>query len=97
MGLGFRHFTDLQILTAYNFTNYLADQCIIVCTTESDRDLALAPYTTQGMVCYVKEFEEMHVYDGSAWQKLASYDEATELYDPRDNLVFLAMQAPDIV
>lgn len=89
---GFKLFRNNQILTSGTFIDYLADQSIIVCLTDSDRNLALGPYAREGMVAYVKDVNEHSIYDGSSWVKIANHAEVISTYDPRDNLVINAME-----
>lgn len=89
---GLKLFKDNQILTSDNFVDYLANQSIIVCISETDRDLGLGSYAREGMVAYLKDVDEHYIYDGSNWVKIANHAEVISTYDPRDNLVINAME-----
>jgi hypothetical protein len=89
---GFKLFRDNQILTSDIFMDHLANQSIIVCITDTDRDLGLASYAREGMVAYLKDVDEHSIYDGTSWVKIANHAEVISTYDPRDNLVINAME-----
>lgn len=89
---GFKLFRDNQILTSDIFMDFLANQSIIVCISDTDRDLGLGPYAREGMVSYVKDVDEHYIYDGSNWLKIANHAEVISTYDPRDNLIINAIE-----
>ena len=88
---GFKNFLENQILTAENFMDYIAKQCVIVCDTESDRDTSLAAHVREGMTCYCKDVDQMFVYVIDGWERIAVYSEAISSYDPRDNQITIGM------
>lgn len=88
---GFKNFRDLQILKAENVNDYLMKQAVISCFTELDRDLALSSVLREGMVCFIKDTEQIIYYDGENWKRVATFSEATAGFSPRRNEVILQM------
>lgn len=93
---GYKQFASNQIMTAENFMDFLMNQAVIVCDTVSDRDTNLAPYFREGMTCYMEDTDQLVVYDGSNWIRMATYAEASTTYTPRDNdiLMFMSQMIP---
>lgn len=88
---GYKNFLSNQIMTAENFMDYLMKQALIVAETDTYRDTELAPYAREGMACYVEDTDQLGIYDGSNWVRMATYDEASTTYNSRDNDVLLFM------
>lgn len=88
---GYKEFIDTQILTAENFMDYLMKQVVIKCDDSTFRDSNLTPYLREGMICYMKDTDQLVIYDGAEWIRLATYAEASTTYDPRDNDVLFSM------
>lgn len=63
---GFKTFVDLDILTAAEVNGFLMTQAVMVFDDSTARSTALtAP--TEGMVTYLKDTDELDVYDGASW------------------------------
>ena len=90
---GFKYFLNSQIMTAENFMDFLMKQTVIVCEEEADRDLQLAAYLREGMAAYSQDVDQLAVYDGTDWVRMATFAEASTTYDPRNNDVLAYMTA----
>lgn len=89
---GYKNFVTNQILKAEFVNDFLMNQMVIVCATEADRDSDLAAYLREGMMCYIKNLNQIQFYDGTDWVRLATYSEANTVYDPRKNNIEVAME-----
>lgn len=92
---GYKNFADNQILTAENFMDFIMKQAVIACDTEADRDTGLASVLREGMVCYIKDTDEILFYDGTNWVLIANFADASSTYDPRDNNIIVAMESKE--
>jgi hypothetical protein len=65
-GLGRKVFTPGEVLTATNVQNYLMDQAVQVYASEAARGSAIGSATTEGMVSWLSDVNEMQVATGTA-------------------------------
>jgi len=62
----FIDFTPGQVLTA-DQVDIIIRQSVMVFDDATSRDTALASVLAEGMICYLKDTDEILKYDGSAW------------------------------
>jgi len=62
----FIDFTPGQVLTAGQ-VDIIIRQSVMVFDDAASRDTALSAVLTEGMICYLKDTDEILKYDGSAW------------------------------
>jgi hypothetical protein len=65
-GLGRKVFAPGEVLTATNVQNYLMDQAVQVYASEAARGSAIGSATTEGMVSWLSDVNEMQVATGTA-------------------------------
>lgn len=65
-GLGRKVFEANEVLTAADVNGYLMDQSVMVFDDSTARDSAIST-ATEGMVAYLKDTNQVEVYDGSSW------------------------------
>ena len=65
-GAGYKSWVDGDILTAADVNTYLMQQAVMVFADAAARTTAL-PTPSEGMVSFLKDTNEIAVYDGSAW------------------------------
>lgn len=66
-GAGYRNFTPNEVLTADQVQNFLMDQSVMVFDDADDRDESLIGIVAEGMLCYLKDTNEVQVFDASEW------------------------------
>jgi hypothetical protein len=71
-GLGRKVFSPGEVLTATNVQNYLMDQAVQVYASEAARGSAIGSATTEGMVSWLSDTDQMQVAVGTAtWQDVS--------------------------
>jgi hypothetical protein len=65
-GLGRKVFAPGEVLTATNVQNYLMDQAVQVYASEAARGSAIGSATTEGMVSWLSDVNELQVATGTA-------------------------------
>jgi len=65
-GLGRKVFSPGEVLTATNVQNYLMDQAVQVYASEAARGSAIGSNTTEGMVSWLSDLNELQVATGTA-------------------------------
>jgi len=65
-GLGYRIFSAGEVLTASNVQGYLQDQAVMVFAGTAARGSAIGT-ATEGMVSFLKDIDQLQVYNGSTW------------------------------
>jgi hypothetical protein len=65
-GLGRKVFSPGEVLTATNVQNYLMDQAVQVYASEAARGSAIGSATTEGMVSWLSDVNELQVATGTA-------------------------------
>lgn len=65
-GLGRKVFAPGEVLTATNVQNYLMDQAVQVYASEAARGSAIGSATTEGMVSWLSDLNELQVATGTA-------------------------------
>jgi hypothetical protein len=65
-GLGRKVFSPGEVLTATNVQNYLMDQAVQVYASEAARGSAIGSATTEGMVSWLSDLNELQVATGTA-------------------------------
>lgn len=66
-GLGRRTFVAGEVLTAANVMDYLMDQTVMVFDSSAARGSAIGTAIAEGMMSYLKDLDQVQVYDGVAW------------------------------
>ena len=70
-GSGRKIFSAGAVLSASDVQNYLQDQAVMVFATTSDRTTALTLGTvsvaSEGMVSYIKNVDQVQVFNGTTW------------------------------
>lgn len=66
-GAGFKTFASGEVLTAANVNTYLMQQTVMVFADSSARSTALGANVSEGMLSYLKDTNQVEVYNGSAW------------------------------
>ena len=66
-GLGYRTFSAGEVLTAANVNSYLMDQAVMVFDDSTARGTALGTAVAEGMMSYLKDTNQVEVYNGTAW------------------------------
>jgi hypothetical protein len=66
-GLGRKVFAAGEILTAANVQGYLQDQAVMVFDDSANRTTTLGTAVSEGMVAYLKDTDQLEVYNGSNW------------------------------
>jgi hypothetical protein len=70
-GSGRKVFSAGAVLSANDVQNYLQDQAVMVFATTSDRTTALtlgtASVASEGMVSYIKNVDQIQVFNGVTW------------------------------
>lgn len=70
-GLGYKAFAAGEVLTSTNVQGYLQDQSVMVFGSTAVRGTALMAGTvsvaTEGMVSYIKDVDQLQIYNGSTW------------------------------
>lgn len=93
---GYKRFIADQILEADTLNDYIMDQAVIVARTEAGRNSALTGTLREGMVNYLKADETLRFYDGASWVRIATYDEVSAQYNPRNNQIAHTMEPIDM-
>ena len=66
-GLGHRAWIPGEVITADNIQQYLMDQSVQVYANSAARGSALVGFVAEGMVSYLKDTNQLEIFDGSAW------------------------------
>ena len=87
-GLGRKVFNSGDILLASEVQGYLQDQSVMVFDDSADRDTGIGTANfSEGMASYLKDTDQVEVYDGSAWTSVGS----------EPGLVHIETQSPSAV
>ena len=65
-GLGYRTFAAGEVLSAANVQGYLQDQAVMTFAGTAARSSAIST-ATEGMVSYIKDVDQLQIYNGSTW------------------------------
>lgn len=66
-GAGFKTFNTGDVLTAAQVNTYLMQQTVMVFDNSTARTTALGANVSEGMLSYLKDTNQVEVYDGSSW------------------------------
>ena len=77
MGLGFKTWAALDVLSAADVNGYLMQQSVMTFSGTATRASSLGTAATEGMVAYLTDSNSVTVYDGSAWQTIYPASTAT--------------------
>lgn len=66
-GAGFKTFNTGDVLTASDVNTYLMQQTVMVFASSAARSTALGANVAEGMLSYLKDTDQVEVYNGSAW------------------------------
>lgn len=66
-GAGFKTFATGEVLTAANVNTYLMQQTVMVFDDATARTTALGANVSEGMLSYLKDTNQVEVYNGSSW------------------------------
>ena len=66
-GAGFKTFATGDVLTASDVNTYLMQQTVMVFASSAARTTALGANVAEGMLSYLKDTDQVEVYNGSAW------------------------------
>lgn len=66
-GAGFKTFATGEVLTAANVNTYLMQQTVMVFDDATARSTTLGANVSEGMLSYLKDTNQVEVYNGSAW------------------------------
>jgi hypothetical protein len=80
VGLGFKSWAAGDVLTASDVNGYLMDQGVMSFASASARDTALTGELAEGMVAYLRDTDELVVYNGSVWRTFS--DGQLQTYTP---------------
>jgi hypothetical protein len=69
-GLGWRSFTDGQVLTGAQVQQFLQDQAVMVFASNAARSSALGTAVSNGMMSYRVDGSVVEAYRGTAWSGL---------------------------
>ena len=70
--MAFKDFTDGEVLFASDVDTYLMRQTVMVFDSEASRGSALGTaIVSEGMVTYLKDIDQVQVYDGSEWSQIS--------------------------
>jgi hypothetical protein len=75
-GAGYRNFQTGEVLTATNVNTYLNEQTVMVFADAAARTTALSGVLAEGMVTYLKDTNQIEVYNGSSWVAMVRTDVA---------------------
>jgi hypothetical protein len=75
-GAGYRNFQTGEVLTATNVNTYLNEQTVMVFANAAARTTALSGVLAEGMVTYLKDTNQIEVYNGSSWVAMVRTDVA---------------------
>ena len=67
MAEGFHDFASAEVLTAANTDDYLMRQTIMRFASAAARDSALSSVLVEGLFAYLKDVDQVTMYDGSSW------------------------------
>ena len=74
MSTGHKKWATGDLVEATAFNSYVQDQIVGVYDDNAARDAAFGgagePTLAEGMVCYLKDTNELQIYSGSAWVSL---------------------------
>ena len=77
-GTGTKLWATGDLVTASHFQTYLQDQVVAVFADSSARDAAFGgtgePSLAEGLVCFLKDTNELQIYSGSAWVPIIDLD-----------------------
>ena len=79
-GLGRKVFTAGEVLAAADVNGYLMDQTVMVFADAAARTAAIAA-PSEGMASYLIDTSSFEIYDGSAWESVASSGLASIITD----------------
>ena len=78
MSTGHKKWATGDLVEATAFNSYVQNQIVGVYDDSSARDAAFGgtgePTLAEGMVCFLKDTNELQIYDGSAWKSLIDTD-----------------------
>jgi hypothetical protein len=80
MADGFKNWTAGDVLAAAEVNDYLMRQAVMRFDNASDRTTDLTAVIAEGMVTYLKDDDQLWVYDGSNWRLatgVSKFDEVT--------------------
>ena len=66
-GAGFKTFNTGDVLTAADVNTYLMQQTVMVFADSAARTTALGANVSEGMLSYLKDTNQVEVYNGSSW------------------------------
>lgn len=66
-GAGYKLFNTGDVLTAAQVNTYLMEQSVMVFANAAARTTALSGVVAEGMLSYLKDTDQVEVYNGSAW------------------------------
>lgn len=66
-GAGFKTFNTGDVLTAADVNTYLMQQTVMVFASAAARTTALGASVAEGMLSYLKDTDQVEVYNGTSW------------------------------
>ena len=75
-GLGYKTFTAGEVLTAANLQGYAVDQSVMVFDDSTARDSALGTLVAEGMICYLKDTDDLLKYT-TTWESVSNPGDIT--------------------
>ena len=66
-GAGFKTFNTGDVLTAAQVNTYLMQQTVMVFDSSTARNTALGANVSEGMLSYLKDTDQVEVYNGTSW------------------------------
>lgn len=66
-GAGFKTFNTGDVLTASDVNTYLMQQTVMVFASAAARTTALGANVAEGMLSYLKDTDQVEVYNGTSW------------------------------
>ena len=70
-GLGRKVFAVNEVLTASDVNGYLMDQSVMVFDSDAARGSAIGTAVAEGMMTYLKDIDQVQVYDGAEWSQIS--------------------------
>ena len=92
---GYKIFTQDETLESDDVNDYLMLQAVMVFENEIERNASLLERLRPGITAYVKNLNELSVYDGSSWRRIPTYDELAAINAEAELKKLIVMDVDD--